>query len=82
MKIISPMNQVINLDWYLSPSMEASVLVPRLLVILRMGSPRTIKETNMPSIILKNDSHISVNPKTPAAPPNPTMAEVLMNVEA
>ncbi|OQB34735.1 MAG: hypothetical protein BWY06_03372 [Candidatus Latescibacteria bacterium ADurb.Bin168] len=48
--------------------------------ILRVLFPNTTKAMKMPKKMLRNVSHKSPIPNNAAAPPNPTIADVLMKV--
>jgi len=65
---------------YRRPSSSGNVCASRWWPILRVGGPRNTNATNMPMKMFRKVSHRRLMPNRPATPPNPTMADVLMNV--
>ena len=80
MKISAPDAPWMNRDWNRRPSSSGNVWASRRRPISRVRPPKNTKAIKMPKKMLRNVNQSKPMPKTPAAPPNPTMAEVLMNV--
>jgi len=79
-KMISPAKTWMNRLSNRLPSNSGKVCASRWWPIRRVGPPRKTKAMNIPTKMFRKVSQSTLMPNRPATPPNPTMAEVLMNV--